>query len=206
MSITIVKAKNGVDYITPSKSQANLEKPKGYFRVEQVSESFNADGWDTTTKKSMLFKGEIAKLEQRLANMNYNLKGCLYVEEIVESNLDNRPDLKKRVVLDSTLRDTHISEYTDEEVSAYEIALGKSGAVKRTGSKVVGYNGVELRSNGERILRFTSYDVTGLKEDTLIAYTNAEDVTAFRLAEKVAEKAEQEKAKAKVADLPVGTK
>ena len=194
MSITIVKAKNGVDYITPSKSQSDPANPKGYFRVEEVSESFNADGWDTTTKKSMLFKGEIAKLEQRLANMNYNLKGCLFVEEIVESNLDNRPDLKRRVVLDSTLRDTHISEYTDEEVDAYEIALSKSGAVKRTGNK-----GVELRSNGERILRFTSYDVTGTKDDTLVAYTNAEDVAAFRLAEKAS-------AKAKVAELPVGNK
>lgn len=176
MSIKIVKAKNGVDYVTASKTQSDPANPKGYFRVEQVTEGWSADGWDTTTTKSMLFKGLVSKLNERLASMNYTMKGSLFIEEIVESDLDKRPDLKKQIVSED-LRAIPINEYSPEEAQAYEEALARSGRVKRTGA-----NGVELRSNGERILRFTSYDPTGTKEDTLVPYTNAEEVIAERIA------------------------
>jgi hypothetical protein len=126
----------------------------------------------------MLFKGEVSKLNERLANMNYTMKGSLFIEEIVESDLDKRPDLKKQIVSEE-LRSIPISDYSPEEAQAYEQALARSGRVKRTGK-----DGVELRRNGERILRFTSYDATGTKEDTLIAYTNAEEVIAERSAER----------------------
>ena len=186
MSITIVKAKNGVDYITPSKKQTDPSKPRGYFRVEQSTEQFTPSGLLVVNTKSMLFSGEISKLEATLAKMRYQMQGSLYVQEIAESDLDKRPELKNRLNIKPELKTIPISDYTADEITEYEEAVEK--LVKRTGA-----NGVELRHNGERILRFTSYDPTSTKADELLAYTNIEEVSAFRIAEKN-----------KTADLPTG--
>ena len=114
------------------------------------------------------------------------MQGSLYVQEIAESDLDKRPELKNRLNVKPELKTIPISEYTADEITEYEEAVEK--LVKRTGA-----NGVELRHNGERILRFTSYDPTSTKADELLAYTNIEEVSAFRIAEKN-----------KTADLPTG--
>jgi hypothetical protein len=176
MSITVCKAKNGVDYVTPSQTQRDASKPRGYFRVEETSESFTANGLHVTNTKSMLFSGEISKLEVSLAKMKYQMQGCLHIEEISELDIDNRPELKNRLNIKKELKAIPVLDYTLEEVAEYEKALAKF--VKRTGA-----DGVELRHNGNRILRFTSYDPTGTAQDKLLQYNNVEEVNAFRIAQ-----------------------
>ena len=175
--ITITKSKNGVDYITPSKTQRNPDKPRGYFRIEQTDESITASGLTISNTKSMLISGEIAVLEKMLTKNRYQLSGNLFIEEIAENELDNRPDLKNRLNIKPELKVIPISEYKGEEIAEYEKAIEK--VVKRTGAE-----GVVLQHNGNRILRFTSYDPTGEKKDSLLQYTNVEEVSAFRLAER----------------------
>jgi hypothetical protein len=177
--ITVCKTKNGVDYVTPSQNQTNPDKPRGYFRVEETSESFTANGLHVTNTKSMLFSGEISKLEVSLAKMRYQMQGCLHIEEISEADIDNRPELKNRLYIKKELKAIPVSDYTAEEVAEYETALDKF--IKRTGPK-----GVELRHNGNRILRFTSYDPTGTAQDKLLQYNNVEEVNAFRIAQEQA--------------------
>jgi hypothetical protein len=176
MSITVVKSKNGVDYVTPSKTQRDASKPRGYIRIEETSKSITPNGLLVKNTKSMLISGVIAELEEELAERNYKFAGCLHIEEISENNLDNRPELKNRLNIKKELKAIPISDYSDEEVVDYETAIAKF--VKRTG-----VDGVELRNNGSIILRFTSYDSTGLKQDSLLQYTNVEEVNAFRIAQ-----------------------
>ena len=85
--------------------------------------------------------------------------------------------MKNRLNIKSELKVIPISEYKGEEIAEYEKAIEK--VVKRTGAE-----GVVLQHNGNRILRFTSYDPTGEKKDSLLQYTNVEEVSAFRLAER----------------------
>lgn len=177
--ITVCKAKNGVDYVTPSKTQRDANKPRGYFRVEETSESFTPNGLHVTNTKSMLFSGEISKLETSLAKMKYQMQGCLHIEEISELDIDNRPEIKNRLNIKKELKAVPVLDYTLEEVAEYELALTKF--VKRTSAE-----GVELRHNGNRILRFTSYDPTGTAQDKLLQYNNVEEVNAFRIAQEQA--------------------
>jgi hypothetical protein len=179
MPITVAKSKNGVDYVTPSKTQRDPSKPRGYFRIEESSENITANGLLVVNTKSMLISGEISKLEKMLADKNYKLAGCLHIEEISEADLDNRPELKNRLNIRKELKAVPIADYTAEEVAEYETAIAKF--VKRTGAE-----GVELRNNGNKILRFTSYDPTGTAQDKLLAYTNVEEVNAFRIAQEQA--------------------
>jgi hypothetical protein len=176
MSITVAKSKNGVDYVTPSKTQRDASKPRGYIRIEETSKSITPNGLLVKNTKSMLISGVIADLEETLAERNYKFAGCLHIEEISEDNLDNRPELKNRLNIRKELKAIPISDYTAEEVAEYETAIAKF--IKRTG-----VDGVELRNNGNVILRFTSYDPTGTKQDSLLQYTNVEEVNAFRIAQ-----------------------
>jgi hypothetical protein len=98
------------------------------------------------------------------------------IEEISEADIDNRPELKNRLNIKKELKAVPVLDFTLEEVKEYETAIAKF--VKRTGA-----DGVELRNNGNRILRFTSYDPTGTKQDSLLAYNNVEEVNAFRIAQ-----------------------
>ncbi len=176
MSITVAKSKNGVDYVTPSKTQRDASKPRGYFRIEQSSENITPNGLLVVNTKSMLISGEISKLEKMLADKNYKLAGCLHIEEVSEADIDNRPELKNRLNIKKELKAIPVADYTAEEVAEYETAIAKF--VKRTGA-----DGVELRNNGNRILRFTSYDPTGVAVDKLLQYNNVEEVNAFRIAQ-----------------------
>jgi hypothetical protein len=88
-------------------------------------------------------------------------------------------ELKTSLNIRKELKAVPIADYTAEEVAEYETAIAKF--VKRTGAE-----GVELRNNGNKILRFTSYDPTGTAQDKLLAYTNVEEVNAFRIAQEQA--------------------
>jgi hypothetical protein len=176
MPITVAKSKNGVDFVTPSKTQRDASKPRGYIRIEETSKSITPNGLLVKNTKSMLISGVIADLEETLAERNFKFPGCLMIEEISELDIDNRPELKNRLNIKKELKAVPVLDYTLEEVAEYELAIAKF--VKRTGA-----DGVELRTNGNRILRFTSYDPTGTKQDSLLAYNNVEEVNAFRIAQ-----------------------
>jgi len=176
MSITVVKAKNGVDFITASKTQKDPSKPRGYFRIEEVSKTINPNGLLVKNTKSMLISGVIKDLEETLTERKYQFAGKLIIEEISEVDLDNRPELKNRLNIRKELKSVAIDEYSAEDIAEYNVAIDKF--VKRTGA-----DGVALLNNGNKILRFTSYDPTGTKTDVLLEYTNIEEVNAFRIAQ-----------------------
>jgi hypothetical protein len=167
-----------VNYITANKVQSNPEKPRGFFRVEQTSKVINLDGslWKNT--RSHLIKGYITDLEETLVENKYStIAGKIIYTEIVESDLELHPALKKTVV--SEWADTPISDFTPDQLQEYERRLQKY-YIKKTSA-----DGVVLLNNGDRILRFTQFDITSSLHDTTVEHTNVAEVTAFKIAERL---------------------
>lgn len=173
MVIQIVKPENSESFVVAYKTQKDAENPRGYFTAKQVSSSFDELGNLKTTKRYKIFRGNVAELEQLLADNRYQLKGQLLVKEILESDLDANPRLKNDI-LPKELRELRIEEYNDEEFELYESYLEKSGVVKKTAD-----DGVELTHQGNRILRFVTYDITGEGHDNLISHDNIGEVQAW---------------------------
>jgi hypothetical protein len=177
MSVTICKAKNGVDFLTPYKNQKNPEKPRGFFRIEQTAKTINLDGSVWKNTRSHLIKGEIATLQELLVEHKYtSMQGKIIYTEIVESDLDLHPNLKRNLVSD--LVDIAVEDFTPEQLQTLEERM--QSVIKRTGE-----NGIEMLNNGERILRFTQYDSSDSLSDTIVEHTNVAEVNAFRIAERL---------------------
>ena len=178
MSVTICKAKNGVDFITPYKNQKNPEKPRGFFRIEKATKTINLDGSVWKNTRSHLIKGVISDLQEILVDNKYtSIQGRIVYTEIVESDLDLHPNLKRNLVSD--LVDIAVEDFTPEQLQLLESRM--QSVIKRTGE-----NGVELLKDGERILRFTQFDTSDSLADTIIEHTNVAEVSAFRIAERLA--------------------
>ena len=182
MSVTICKAKNGVDFITTYNTPKNLAKPvdkqRGFFRIEESTTVINLDGSVWENKRSTLIKGELPTLQKLLVAHKYStMPGKIIYTEIVESDLDLHPALKRN--LDSSFADVPLEEFTPEQLVVLEERLTKNGIIKKTGE-----NGIEMLCNGERILRFTQYDMSGELSDTLVQHTNVAEVTAYRIAKR----------------------
>lgn len=173
MSIEIVKPENSQSYVTAYKTQKDAENPRGYFTAKEVESTFDELGNLKTIKRYKIFRGNVSDLENLLASNRYQLKGKLLIKEILESDLDAHPKFKNDI-LPKELRELTIEEYNDEEFELYEEYLAKSGVVKKTAE-----DGVELMSNGQRILRFVTYDITGEGFDSLISHDNVSEVQAW---------------------------
>jgi hypothetical protein len=177
MSVTICKAKNGVDFVTPYKNQKNPEKPRGFFRIEQTSKTINLDGSVWKNTRSHLIKGIVSDLQEILVENKYStIKGKIIYTEIVESDLDLHPNLKRNLVSD--LVDIAVEDFTPEQLQLLESRM--QSVIKRTGE-----NGVDLLKDGERILRFTQFDTSDSLSDTIVEHTNVAEVSAFRIAERL---------------------
>ena len=180
MSVTICKAKNGVDFLRIYDTAKNLAKPldkqRGFFRIEQVATTINLDGSVWENKRSHLIKGEKPVLEKLLVAHKYStIPGKIIYTEIVESDLDLHPGLKRNLVSD--LVDVAIEDFTPEQLQTLEKNM--QSVIKRTGE-----NGVELLKDGERILRFTQFDTSDSLSDTIVEHTNVAEVSAFRIAQR----------------------
>ena len=173
MQIEIVKPENSESYVIEYATQSDVENPRGYFTAKDVESAFDELGNLRTTKRFKIFRGPVKDLETMLASNRYQLKGKLVIKEILENDLDAHPRLKQDI-LPKELRSIAIDEYNDTEYELYEQYLAKSGVVKKTAE-----DGVELTSNGQRILRFVTYDVTGEGHDTLVSHDNTAEVLAW---------------------------
>lgn len=156
-TVQIVRSESGA-FINKS---ANSDK--AWMRLKSVSQTLSFDGWVNETKVSTLIKGAPEQLEaiiQTYADAQGFLPGRIAVVEMVESDLHNEPQYERfQKLLDKT--------------KTYEEAVSKF--VKRAGA-----DGPELTSNGERILRFTYYDMQGASTDLTVAHDNVDAVKAFR--------------------------
>lgn len=185
MSVTICKAKNGVDYAMPYSSVKNQsrtpDKQRGYFRIEEVATTINLDGSVWENKRSHLIKGEMPILQKLLVAHKYStMPGKIIYTEIVESDLDLHPNLKRNLVSD--LVETPIEDFTPDQILLLEDRM--KSVIKKTGE-----DGVEMLHNGERILRFTQYDTSDSLSDTIVEHTNVAEVNAFRIAKRNTEPA-----------------
>ena len=181
MSVKICKAKNEVDFLTLYENQKNPEKPRGFFRIEQTAKTINLDGSVWKNTRSHLIKGEMSTLQELLVDHKYtSMPGKIIYTEIVESDLDLHPSLKRNLVSD--LVDVAIEDFTPEQLQLLEEKM--QSVIKKTGE-----NGIELLKDGERILRFTQYDSSDSLSDTIVEHTNVAEVSAFRIAQRNAEPA-----------------
>tara|TARA_Y100000385_G_scaffold291279_1_gene368307 strand:+ start:2224 stop:2721 length:498 start_codon:yes stop_codon:yes gene_type:complete len=147
--------------ITPNKETGALvssytNNPQfGYVLLTQKSTSFQA-GWLREVVKRGIIKGDVKALEGFVQdNPTLQLEGKLVVKEYVESNVP--ADLA--------------SQFFDKTLS-YEKQI-------KTYIKTAGEGGPALKSDNERILRFTVWDESGSGTDNKISHENVEEIKAF---------------------------
>lgn len=146
--------------ITPTKegnlvTAYNGNPEFGFILLSQVTQAFVA-GWLREVPKHSIIKGSTAALQTFVQNSSdLTLEGNLVVQEYLESNV---PEEIAQQHFDSNLS-------YEEQISSY---------IKRAGA-----DGPALMAGSERILRFTVWDVSGTKVDSLIDHTNADEVKLF---------------------------
>jgi hypothetical protein len=143
---------------------AKYENPEfGYVQLQQKTVSI-VGGWIREHKKSCLVRGKIAELQAFVKAFSgaTKLPGKIAVQEYVESAV---PEAVKKQFLSGGLE--------------YEKAI--AGFVKQAGQ-----DGINLMKDGERILRFSSYDPTGKVEEFTIQHDNVEEVAAWNALRKEA--------------------
>lgn len=147
--------------ITPNKETGALvtsytNNPQfGYVLLTQKSTSFQA-GWLREVVKSAIIKGDTKALEGFVqSNPTLQLEGKLVVKEFIESDVP-----------------MEISSQFFDKSLAYEEQI-------KTYIKTAGEGGPALKSNGERILRFTIWDESGSGTDNKVSHDNVEEIKAF---------------------------
>lgn len=150
-NVSIKPSKDG-QIITLYKNNAAY----GFITLNSSEMSIGADGWVRESSRSTLMRAEIALLEKFVASSkNLTLPGKIIVNEFVESEIPESYT-------------SRLNKNVDYETSI------------NTYLKRAGKDGVELTLGGERILRFTSYDPSGLAQDARVAHDNISEVMAFK--------------------------
>lgn len=112
-------------------------------------------GFIRSSKKSFLIKDKVEGLQKLLDMYPNGMPGKLYTVEALETEAP----AEFQGLLNKNL--------------SYEDAV--SNFLKRAGS-----DGPELTVGGVRIIRYTKYDPTGTKHDTVVAHDNQEQVAEWR--------------------------
>jgi hypothetical protein len=147
--------------IKPSKDGALITLYKnnskyGFITLSSSEMSVGADGWVRESSRSTLMRAEVPLLEKFVASSKgLTLPGKIVVNEFMESQIPESYSARLNKNVDY---ETSINPY-----------------IKRAGKE-----GVELTLGGERILRFTSYDPSGLSQDARVAHDNISEVTASK--------------------------
>lgn len=153
--VKIVPSAQSGEIATPYASNPEF----GYVQLEQSAISTDG-GWIRETKRSTLLRASMDILGKFIAaHKTLVLPGKLVVSEFTEDSVP-------QAVADKNFR---------KDVP-YEEAIAQY--IKRAGNQ-----GVELTSNGQRILRFTEYDPSDSKQDILVAHDNKDAVKSQRDAE-----------------------
>lgn len=154
-TVKITPSKTG-KLVTPYESNSSF----AYVQLEQTS-LVSQGGWMREQKKSALLKGETVVMEKLVrANSKLELPGTLVVTECLEG------DIPEAIA----------GQFLNPKVS-FEEAI--EPFVKRAGNDS---NSVVLTKDGQRVLRFTSYDASGEGVDTLVQHDNSAEVKAARIA------------------------
>jgi hypothetical protein len=151
--------------IIPSATGATVtpyaSNPKyGFIQLSQTALQIDG-GWMRTVKRSALLRAETETL-------------MLFVTSTKGLTLDGKIVVKE--YLESELPADVAAKHLNKDVS-HEEAIAPY--IKRAGA-----NGVELTLGGERILRFSNYDPSGMEVDLFVAYDNVDAVTEQHAAQK----------------------
>ena len=147
--------------IKPSKDGQLISMYKGnaefgFITLTSSQQTVSPDGWIREQTRTTLLRAETPVLERFVKDSrNLTLPGQIVVNEFVESQVP--PAYRGRL----------------NEKVPYEDAI--AGFIKRAGK-----DGIELTVGGERILRFTTYDMSGSLSDSIVAHDNTDDVKASK--------------------------
>jgi hypothetical protein len=131
----------------------------GYIQLEQTAMSIASNGWIREQKRVCILRAKVDLLKSYVnANKSLQLPGKIVIKEYLESDV---PD----AILDT------LNQNVD-----YETRIA-------TFIKRAGVDGDELTLGGERILRFSNYDNSGLDQDVLIQHDNVVTKTTAKVAE-----------------------
>ena len=120
----------------------------GYIQLEQTAISIASNGWIREQKRVCILRAKVELLTSFVnANKSLQLPGKIVIKEYLESQLPES-----------------IAETLNKNVD-YETSIATF--IKRAGT-----DGDELTLGGERILRFSNYDGSGLDQDVLIQHDN----------------------------------
>jgi hypothetical protein len=136
---------------------AYKDKPTyGYIQLTQDSVSLNG-AWLKESKRSTLVRAEVSLLNKFIeANKSLQLPGNIIVKEFKESELPQ------------AMADKYLAKN-----QSYEQAIQQY--VKRAGK-----DAPELTIEGQRILRFSEWDITGNEVDSIIEHDNQEQLSQWR--------------------------
>jgi hypothetical protein len=131
----------------------------GYIQLEQTAMSIASNGWIREQKRVCILRAKVDLLKSYVnANKSLQLPGKIVIKEYLESQV---PD----AILDTLNQNVSY----EERIASF---------VKRAG-----VDGDELTLGGERILRFSNYDNSGLDQDVLIQHDNVVTKTTATTAE-----------------------
>jgi hypothetical protein len=147
--VQIVPNKETQLSITPYKT--NVGKPEsehfGYVQLETNSIETSGSGWLQQTKRNCLLRAKLSVLEAWMKTQGRVLPGRLQVREYLESQVPANVQ----------------NDFFNKKETDYEKKIAQY--IKRPNK-----DGAPLMCNGERILRFTSYDPTGKTEDISVQH------------------------------------
>jgi hypothetical protein len=140
-----------VQIVVNSKSNSLITNYKsnpeyGYIQLQQSAITIGADGWVREQKRVCILRATTELLKTFVGqHKSLQVPGKIVIREYLESELPE-----------------NIANQLNKNVD-YETAI--SSYVKRAGA-----DGDELTLGGERILRFSNYDASGIEADKLVAH------------------------------------
>lgn len=132
----------------------------GYAVLTSQEQDFR-NGWLQIKQRSTLIRGEVQALTNAFATVN-TLPGRIAVAEYTDDAIPGH------------IQATFNKEQSFEENIAPHL-------------KTAGKDGPQLMHEGKRIVRFTSYDPSGLTTDLRVAHDNIDEVRAWNATQKNAE-------------------
>lgn len=153
--VTITKNSETQQIITPY-----AESPEFGYCVVQSSDKIIRAGWISDTKRSAIIKAKIETLKEYISAFSkdgINLPGRIAVNEF---------------------REDELPKSFESRMNQKELDFEKR---IKPFVKLSGKNGIELTSQGQRILRFCDYDSTGLLADNLIEHDNGIEIRATKV-------------------------
>jgi hypothetical protein len=138
----------------------------GYLKLEEIAFAFEG-GWLRPRTRTALLRGAPAELDAMVRGISIAnaLPGRIVVNEFLESEIP-----------------ANFESYLNKTLPTREAQL--DSFYKRAGS-----GGPVLCLGGERIVRFSNYDHSGVAVDTTVAHDNVEAIAEYRTAQQAAEPA-----------------